>query len=43
MAMMYPVLQPFGAESASVKGRRKTIRPQAKRIDPGTEIELVLP
>jgi hypothetical protein len=34
MAMMYPVDQPLGALSARVKGRRKTVRPLAKRKTP---------
>jgi hypothetical protein len=34
--MMYPEDQPDGAESASVKGRRKMTRPEARRNAPGT-------
>jgi hypothetical protein len=39
MAMMYPVLQPFGAESASVNGRRKITRPLARRKEPGAVVD----
>jgi hypothetical protein len=34
--------QPFGAESARVKGRRKMMRPAARRKAPGTVVTLVM-